>query len=43
MIAIVGFSIQEKLLGSGVIDQTPFFFKPFGSYVLTNIGYLPGN
>ncbi|GMI22393.1 hypothetical protein TrCOL_g247 [Triparma columacea] len=46
MIAIVGFAIQEAVKGVGVVDETPFFFKPItatlGPYFdhLTNSGYL---
>merc|ERR1719183_1207632 len=46
MIAVTGFAIQEAVKGVGVIDETPFFFKPItatlGPYFdhLTNSGYL---
>eukprot|EP00520_Triparma_pacifica_P004455 CAMPEP_0118654654 /NCGR_PEP_ID=MMETSP0785-20121206/12508_1 /TAXON_ID=91992 /ORGANISM="Bolidomonas pacifica, Strain CCMP 1866" /LENGTH=262 /DNA_ID=CAMNT_0006547335 /DNA_START=32 /DNA_END=818 /DNA_ORIENTATION=- len=46
MIAIVGFAIQEAVKGVGVVDETPFFFKPItatlGPYFdsLTNSGYI---
>jgi hypothetical protein len=29
MIAAAGFAIQEALTTEAVIDQTPYFFKPF--------------
>ena len=28
MLAITGFAIQERFLGSAVVDQIPIFFKP---------------
>ena len=44
MVAIVGFAIQEYVTGVGVVGETPFFFKPLGSYAeeLMNAGYLTG-
>jgi hypothetical protein len=44
MIAVVGFAIQEFVTKQGVIDETPFFFRPFGSYadILPHSGYLSG-
>ena len=29
MIAITGYALQEYATGSGVIDETPAFFRPF--------------
>jgi len=28
MLAVVGFAVQEASLKVGVVDETPFFFKP---------------
>jgi hypothetical protein len=33
MLAITGFAIQEFVTNAAVIDQTPFFFKPFADVV----------
>ena len=30
MMAITGFAVQELVWGSPVVEQTPFFFLPFG-------------
>ena len=46
MIAVVGFAVQEAVSKVGVVDETPFFFKPvtqtLGTYFsdLTNSGYI---
>ena len=49
MLAIFGFAVQEATSKVGVIDETPFFFKPItqtlGPYMdhLTNSGYINPN
>mmetsp|Transcript_16133 Transcript_16133/g.23731 ORF Transcript_16133/g.23731 Transcript_16133/m.23731 type:complete len:343 (+) Transcript_16133:115-1143(+) len=42
MIAIFGFAIQEFVSKSGVIDETPFFFRPLAETLkmYTNSGYV---
>ena len=42
MIAIFGFAIQEFVLKSGVVDETPFFFLPLAQTLkmYTNSGYI---
>jgi hypothetical protein len=42
MIAITAFAVQEFVSKTGVIDETPFFFKPFGEVMFeyTNSGYI---
>ena len=49
MLAIFGFAVQEATSKVGVVDETPFFFKPItqtlGPYMdhLTNSGYINPN
>jgi hypothetical protein len=42
MIAITAFAVQEFVSKTGVVDETPFFFKPFGEVMFeyTNSGYI---
>jgi hypothetical protein len=42
MIAITAFAVQEFVSKVGVVDETPFFFKPIGTtmHELTNSGYI---
>jgi hypothetical protein len=32
MMGITGFAVQECVWGTPVVDQTPFFFLPFGGF-----------
>jgi len=45
MIAITGFALQEFVSKLGVVDETPFFFKPFGEVIheYANYGYYIPN
>ena len=46
MIAITAFAVQEFVQKIGVVDETPVFFKPFGTVIheYANSGYIiPGN
>ena len=42
MIAIVAFAVQEFVQKIGVVDETPVFFKPFGTVIheYANSGYI---
>lgn len=42
MIAITAFAVQELVSGTGVINETPLFFKPLGETLseYTNSGYI---
>lgn len=42
MIAITAFAAQEFVTKMGVVDETPFFFKPFGQMTMeyANTGYI---
>jgi hypothetical protein len=42
MIAITAFAVQEFVSKTGVVDETPIFFKPFGQVMFdyTNSGYI---
>jgi len=42
MIAITAFAVQEFVSGTGVIDETPLFFKPLATTIheYTNAGYV---
>lgn len=42
MIAILGFAVQEFVTKQGVVDETPFFFKPFLEtlQIRGNSGYI---
>jgi len=42
MIAITAFAVQEFVSGTGVVDETPLFFKPLGTtfHEMTNSGYI---
>lgn len=45
MIAITAFAVQEFVSKTGVVDETPLFFKPIGAvfHEYANSGYLPAN
>jgi len=42
MIAITAFAVQELVTHTGVINETPLFFKPLGEtfHEATNAGYI---
>ena len=42
MIAITAFAVQELVTKTGVVDETPLFFKPFGETIheYANAGYI---
>lgn len=45
MVAITGFALQEFVSKLGVVDETPVFFKPFGTVIheWANYGYYHPN